>query len=191
MNRFFASRVTCARPSSARKRSVARFTAALPLNVSFVGFFAAARIAATSARRRARSRAVRGSVQLRAALWWEPEPHAARPSTTARRTKARTIRAARVAFRGMLENLTVDDFRPLQGDRFRIAPDGAEAFEVELVKVTEIPREPGGRAPFSLVFQGGPNPPLEQRIYRVEHDELGDLDLFLVPIATDRYEAVF
>ena len=91
----------------------------------------------------------------------------------------------------MLENLTVDDFRPLQGDRFRIAPDGAEAFEVELVEVTEIPREPGGRAPFSLVFQGGPNPPLEQRIYRVEHDELGDLDLFLVAIAIDRYEAVF
>ena len=91
----------------------------------------------------------------------------------------------------MLEKLTVDDFRPLQGDRFRIAPDGASAFEVELVEVTEIPRDPGGRAPFSLVFQGGPNPPGEQRIYRVEHDELGELDLFLVPIAVDRYEAVF
>ena len=91
----------------------------------------------------------------------------------------------------MLEKLTVEDFHPLQGERFRVAPDGAEAFEVELVEVTEIPREPGGRAPFSLVFQGGPNPPLEQRIYRVEHDELDDLDLFLVPIAIDRYEAVF
>jgi hypothetical protein len=91
----------------------------------------------------------------------------------------------------MLEALTVDDFRPLEGDRFRIAPDGAEPFEVELVEVTEIPREPGGRAPFSLVFKGGPNPPVEQRIYRVEHDELGELDIFLVPIAVDRYEAVF
>ena len=91
----------------------------------------------------------------------------------------------------MLEILTVDDFRPLQGDRFRIAPDGAPAVEVELVDVTEIPREPGGRAPFSLVFQGGPNPPLEQRIYRVEHDQLGELEIFLVPIAADRYEAIF
>ena len=91
----------------------------------------------------------------------------------------------------MLERLTVDDFRPLQGDRFRIAPDEAPAFEVELVEVTEIPREPGGRAPFSLVFQGGPNPPLPQRIYRVEHDELGELEIFLVPIGPDRYEAVF
>src|ERR687883_1073874 len=68
MKRFFTSRLTCARPSSRRKRSVARFTAAFPLSVSFVGFRAAARIAATSARSRARSRAARGSVQLRAVL---------------------------------------------------------------------------------------------------------------------------
>jgi hypothetical protein len=91
----------------------------------------------------------------------------------------------------MLDRVTVDDFRPLQGDRFRIAPDGAPAFEVVLVEVTEIPREPGGRAPFSLVFEGGPNPPLDQRIYRVEHDGLGTMEIFLVPIAVDRYEAVF
>jgi hypothetical protein len=91
----------------------------------------------------------------------------------------------------MRDTPTVDDFRPLLNDRFRIAPDGAEAFEVELVEVTEIPREPGGRVPFSLVFQGGPNPPLEQRIYRVEHDGLGELEIFLVPIAVDRYEAIF
>jgi hypothetical protein len=91
----------------------------------------------------------------------------------------------------MLEDLTIDDFRPLEGKQFRIAPEGAEAFEVELVEVTEITREPGGRAPFSLVFQGGPNPPLPQQIYRVEHEKLGELDIFLVPIAGDRYQAVF
>jgi hypothetical protein len=91
----------------------------------------------------------------------------------------------------MLEDLTIDDFHPLEGDRFRISPEEAEPFEVELVEVTEIPRAPGGRAPFSLVFRGGPNPPVEQRIYRVEHDKLGELDLFLVPIDWDRYEAVF
>jgi hypothetical protein len=91
----------------------------------------------------------------------------------------------------MLEDLTVDHFRPLLDQSFRIAPDGAPAFEAELVEVTEIPREPGGRAPFSLVFRGGPNPPLPQRIYRVEHEQLGELDIFLVPIAVDQYQAVF
>jgi hypothetical protein len=90
-----------------------------------------------------------------------------------------------------LETLSATDFAALQGDRFRIAPDGAPPFEAELVEVTEIPREPGGRAPFSIVFEGGPSPPLPQRIYRVEHEELGALEIFLVPIAADRYEAVF
>jgi hypothetical protein len=91
----------------------------------------------------------------------------------------------------VLETFTVDTFRPLLHDGFRVAPDGAPAFEVELIDVTEIAREPGGRAPFSLVFQGGPNPPLEQRIYRVEHDGLGEFDIFLVPIAVDQYQAIF
>lgn len=91
----------------------------------------------------------------------------------------------------MLEDLTVDDFRPLVHETFRMAPPDAAPFEIELVEVTEIPREPGGRAPFSLVFQGGPNPPLPQQIYHVEHEKLGELDIFLVPIAVDRYEAIF
>jgi hypothetical protein len=90
-----------------------------------------------------------------------------------------------------LETLTADDFATLRGERFRISPDDAEPFDAELVEVTEIPREPGGRAPFSLVFQGGPDPPRPQRIYRVEHDRLGAIEIFLVPIAADRYEAVF
>ena len=90
-----------------------------------------------------------------------------------------------------LASLTAADFAGLRGDRFRIAPDDAPAFEAELIAVTEIAREPGGRAPFSLVFQGGPDPPLPQQIHRVEHDQLGALEIFLVPIAADRYEAVF
>jgi len=90
-----------------------------------------------------------------------------------------------------LETLTAADFAPLRGDRFRIGGDDAEAFDAELVEVTEIPREPGGRAPFSLVFQGGPTPPLPQRIHRVEHEQLGAIEIFVVPIGPDRYEAVF
>jgi hypothetical protein len=87
--------------------------------------------------------------------------------------------------------LTVDDFAALRGQRFRIAPEGAPAFDAELVDVSGIAREPGGRAPFSLVFQGGPGQPLPQAIYRVEHEALGAIEIFLVPIAADRYEAVF
>ena len=91
----------------------------------------------------------------------------------------------------MLEDLTVDDFSPLLHDSFRISPPDAAAFDLELVEVSKISGASGGRAPFSLVFQGGPNPPVEQAIYHVEHGELGELDIFLVPIAVDRYEAIF
>jgi hypothetical protein len=90
-----------------------------------------------------------------------------------------------------LSTLTIDDFAALAGDRFRIGSEGVPPFEAELVEVNEIPREPGGRAPFSLVFRGGPAPPVSQRIQRVEHDALGTLEIFLVPIGPDRYEAVF
>ena len=98
----------------------------------------------------------------------------------------RTIRAV-----PDLEDLSAADFAPLLHERFRIVPDAPAPFDVELVEVAE----PGGGAPagrpFSLVFRGGPSPPLPQRIYRVQHEALGPLDIFLVPIASDRYEAVF
>src|SRR4051812_4120772 len=90
-----------------------------------------------------------------------------------------------------LDSLTADDFIALRGQRFSISADDLTPSDAELVKVTEVPREPGGREPFSVVFQGGPSPPLPQRIYRVEQQQLGPLEIFLVPIAAYRYEAVF
>ena len=56
-------------------------------------------------------------------------------------------------------------------------------------------RGPTGRLPFSLEFLAPASDVLPQAIYRVDHAELGALDLFLVPVARDadgvRYEAVF
>lgn len=54
---------------------------------------------------------------------------------------------------------------------------------------------PGARDAFSLLFTGPVEPPLEQRLYTLHHAVLGELLLFLVPIAQDAtartYEAVF
>jgi len=48
---------------------------------------------------------------------------------------------------------------------------------------------------FSLQFRAPRDAPISQGIYRLEHDRLGALDIFLVPIGLDgngvRYEAVF
>jgi hypothetical protein len=93
-----------------------------------------------------------------------------------------------------LDALTAETFAPLRGERFRIAPGDSPDFEVELVQVSEG-TQGSSRAQFSLVFRGGPDPPVAQRIYRVEHEGVGPLEIFLVPLGPDglgqRYEAVF
>ena len=93
-----------------------------------------------------------------------------------------------------LEALTATDFAPLLHGRFRVVADDSELFGAELIEVSEGAARGHRREQFSLVFRGGPSPPLPQRINRLEHDELGSLDLFLVPLGPDdvgqRYEAV-
>jgi Domain of unknown function (DUF6916) len=94
-----------------------------------------------------------------------------------------------------LEHLTAADFVPLLHQRFRMDGGDWAPFEVELVDVSETDVPGPGRRQFSLMFRGGPNPPLPQRIYGVEHERIGRLELFLVPVGPDgagqRYEAVF
>jgi hypothetical protein len=90
--------------------------------------------------------------------------------------------------------LTASDFAPRLYERFRVAPAEGAAFDADLIEVAEA--EPGsGRRQFSLVFRGGASPPLPQGIHRVEHEALGALDIFLVPLGPDhvgqRYQAVF
>ena len=94
-----------------------------------------------------------------------------------------------------LDSVTAATFAPLCGTTFRLSSGDHSAFEVELISVFEAEHHGRSRPQFSLVFRGGPDPPLPQRIYRLEHDELGALELFLVPLGPDdvgqRYEAVF
>jgi hypothetical protein len=94
------------------------------------------------------------------------------------------------------ESLTAADFRDIKGSRFRL-----ESLEFEVADVIEAAASPSAtfRAPFSVLFHGPMEPILPQAIYRLEHDEFGSIDLFLVPVGPDpsagpaamRYEAVF
>jgi len=51
------------------------------------------------------------------------------------------------------------------------------------------------RPPFSLIFIGASDLILPQMIYRLRHDEMGEVSIFLVPIGKDQrgvsYQAVF
>lgn len=98
----------------------------------------------------------------------------------------------------MLESFTVHTFSGRVGDLLRIHPGDHEPLDAELITATDLSERPGeephGR-PFSIVFRGPKEILLPQRIYRMEHKEIGAFDLFLVPIGPDdkghRYEAVF
>jgi hypothetical protein len=95
----------------------------------------------------------------------------------------------------MLESFTVETFADRVGEPFRIRFEPEEPIEAELVEAQALGPAEGRRAPFSLVFRAPKEPIYPQRIYAVEHDELGTFEIFLVPIAPDeagaRYEAVF
>jgi hypothetical protein len=100
-----------------------------------------------------------------------------------------------------LEWLTYGDFAGRLGDSFDVTAGDAAGPSVELVEATES-TEPGGKGPdgqtrmqFSLVFRGPTTPLLPQATYRLSHAELGELDLFLVPLGAEsdgiRYAAAF
>jgi hypothetical protein len=93
-----------------------------------------------------------------------------------------------------LDLLTAEDFRPHLGTSYKLTEESAE---LELIEVTEQQGATrlGSRVSFSVLFRGPSQPVLEQRIRRLQHDSMGVLELFLVPIARDAggvvYEAVF
>lgn len=99
-----------------------------------------------------------------------------------------------------LDTITSADWQPLLNQSFTLQVDAqAEPQSVVLIEVTELgattAAPEAGRSPFSLVFRDAHGGYLPQSIYTLEHDQLGHLDIFLVPIGRDaagtRYEAIF
>jgi hypothetical protein len=96
----------------------------------------------------------------------------------------------------MLDKVTKDTFEPIKGHIFRLALDDNQHLPLELAAVLGTGLQGlASREQFSLHFRGPSTPALAQRIYRLEHSQLGTLDIFLVPIRRDvsgmTYEAVF
>lgn len=98
----------------------------------------------------------------------------------------------------MLQDLTPASFEAHQGTPFRIDYGGAAPLEAVLQEVKRHEPHPGTRPePFSVYFRGPSRPVLPQQIYRVTHEEMETLEIFLVPVGPDPklggmlYEAVF
>lgn len=97
---------------------------------------------------------------------------------------------------------TYDDFADRVGEQFLVRLPETHELELVLNEVTAGAEDGGGTGPdgatrqqFSLLFRGPPDPQLSQGLWELEHDGMGELALFLVPLGPDadgpRYEAAF
>jgi hypothetical protein len=94
-------------------------------------------------------------------------------------------------------DVTVETFAGREGQPFTIQFADA-LLELTLAEVSRMPGEWGHadrREPFSVAFTGPVEHILPQSVWPLDHDELGRIELFLVPIepkdGVARYEAVF
>lgn len=111
-----------------------------------------------------------------------------------------------------IDSFTLDTFAPLVGSSFTVssgeqgdagrAGDGQPqaTLELELIEANGVAgarseEANATRTPFSLLFLCRSAGPLADATYRVAHPQLGDFELFIVPVAQDgdgvRYEAIF
>jgi len=96
-----------------------------------------------------------------------------------------------------IKDLTYETFRDRTGESFRDTEAGIALDLLEVDDLTAVARNvpADARTPFSLVFRGPAEPVVSQGIRPLEHDELGTLEIFIVPIALEqdglRYQAVF
>jgi hypothetical protein len=98
-----------------------------------------------------------------------------------------------------LSTARLSDFAPWLGTEFRAIDETGGAMALELVEAKSLPSRPVAPRPepFSLIFRGPPDRPLDQRVHPLEHDQLGRLGVFLVPIGPGNdglgpyYQAIF
>lgn len=94
----------------------------------------------------------------------------------------------------MTEFFTIETFSGNVNTKFVMHYGESQTAELEMLSVADVGSS-ARQSQFSLVLLGPCEAPVKQGIYRVEHDKLGELNLFLVPIAKDKngvkYEAIF
>jgi hypothetical protein len=96
----------------------------------------------------------------------------------------------------MSERMEMSTFEGRVGERFAIALSEGGQLELKLAEVSGVTAGEPGAGAFSLLFEGGPADKfLAQRMYEVQHQELGTLPIFLVPLGPKggvmTYQAIF
>ena len=96
----------------------------------------------------------------------------------------------------MLDQITIESFESLLGQTFETS--GLSLTLIEVSRLGEAINPIRGSWGFSLIFHGPSWPILRQQIHRLKTPDLGELDLFIVPLGPDprnpqvmRYEIIF
>ena len=94
----------------------------------------------------------------------------------------------------MSESLTRTAFAACLDTEFIVVDNPAAPFALRLTQVNEGYANAGWDT-FSLLFRGPADRFLPQATWRLKHEQLGEFDIFLVPVGQDKsgfdYEAVF
>lgn len=91
----------------------------------------------------------------------------------------------------MAVELVTATFEDRVGETFAAAPTYAGApLELALESCVESPYAAPDHPAFSLFFRSSDAERREQQIFTLRHAELGEFDLFLVPVGPQQYQAV-
>ena len=94
----------------------------------------------------------------------------------------------------MEPSLTHEEFSKAANTKFKVEFDENTSVELDLISVSDIKLYPQ-QEEFSIEFRGPLDMFLGQGAHNFSHDQMGQFDLFIVPIKQDEqgfyYEAIF
>jgi uncharacterized protein DUF6916 len=94
----------------------------------------------------------------------------------------------------MAASLTHEEFSKHANTKFQVQLDQHPPVELDLIEVSELKIYPQ-QEEFTLLFRGPLEAFLDQGVRFLKHDQMGEFELFIVPVNQDAqgiyYEAVF
>lgn len=89
----------------------------------------------------------------------------------------------------MQEHLKKADFSPYVNDTFTVNSPHVGSLDVVLAELTE--KQYPGQECFSLIFRGPHQPVLQQMTYAISHREMGEIQLFMVPVHHPAQDGIY
>lgn len=93
-----------------------------------------------------------------------------------------------------IKTLSQAEFTPHLNTKFKIHTDALGVVEAELIDITGKKLE--NQESFSLIFSTAKDKIFDQKIYKIDHPEMGELELFMVPVTSNKkdemhYQVIF